>query len=263
MTPQDIEGLHTWFNGYVAGFYSADASGNDHIRLKEKHTLKVCENIVHIARGLELPAQDIRLAEAMGLLHDIGRFKQYAVYQTFNDSASENHARLGLRETRRMRVLAGFEKNSRYLITKAIALHNVSALPPGLSRRTLLFARLLRDADKLDIWRVFSEYFQDSARQADPRSRQAIIMGVPDRPTCSQPILDAFDRKKSAAVQHIVTLNDYKLMLVSWVFDLNFAPTVQLLRRRRLIEKISETLPPLPEVRAALDTAARHLSQHI
>ncbi len=261
MSPRSIDDLKAWFAGYVSGYYCGDVANDDNIRLKEEHTRRVCENIVHIAARLELSAQDICLSEAMALMHDIGRFKQYAVYQTFNDRISENHARLGLREIRKMRVLANVEKESRYLITKAIALHNIPALPPNLNRRTWLFAGLLRDADKLDIWRVFSEFFQDDVRQQDPVSNHAVTMGLPDRPECSKRILAALDHNKSAALNDIKTKNDYKLMLLSWVFDLNFFSSFQLLQKRRLLDNISATLPSFPAVRSAVDKALRHVAK--
>ena len=38
----------------------------------------------------------MRIAEAVALLHDVGRFEQYKRYGTFNDRKSVNHAALGV-----------------------------------------------------------------------------------------------------------------------------------------------------------------------
>ena len=48
-------------------------------------------------RHLQLSLHDVQLAEIMGLFHDVGRFRQYSIYKTFNDAQSEDHADLGLK----------------------------------------------------------------------------------------------------------------------------------------------------------------------
>ena len=59
--------------------------------LKEKHSLRVCNEILNIGKNHNLTDNNLRLAEAMALFHDIGRFEQYTRYQTFVDKKSENH----------------------------------------------------------------------------------------------------------------------------------------------------------------------------
>jgi len=54
--------------------------------------------MVMLGKALDMSNQEMILAETMGLFHDIGRFKQYAVFGTFNDKISVNHARLGIRQ---------------------------------------------------------------------------------------------------------------------------------------------------------------------
>lgn len=259
MKPSEIGRLKKWFSGYVAGFYGGDERCNFNYRLKEEHTRGVCANMVRIAETLKLSPVAVRLAETAALLHDLGRFRQYAVYGSYNDRISENHARLGLKEITRHKVLAGIEPSDRYLITKAIALHNVPVLPDLTDERTRLYARLLRDADKLDIWRVFAEYFYDREKQRDQDANRAITMGLPDSPACSAPVLAAFQKGKNASMGELKTLNDYKLMLISWVFDLNFFPSFQILRERNDVGRIAATLPASAAVLAALDRADRHV----
>ena len=85
MNLKDLKHLKTWFADYVAGFYTDDPANNRTVRLKEKHTKRVCENIIMLGNALGLSDQEMILAETMGLFHDIGRFKQYEVYGTLND----------------------------------------------------------------------------------------------------------------------------------------------------------------------------------
>ncbi|MEJ2655934.1 MAG: HD domain-containing protein, partial [Desulfobacterales bacterium] len=113
MSPENLERLKAWFDTYVAGFYTEDSIYNSTIRLKEKHTEHVCRNMIMLGKAQGLSDQEMVLAEAMGLFHDIGRFKQYAVYGTFKDMESENHALLGLRELAAHNVLAGCTKDEK------------------------------------------------------------------------------------------------------------------------------------------------------
>ena len=98
MNPNDLEQLKKWFADYVAGFYTDNPTHNSTIRLKEKHTERVCENMILLGKALGLSDEEMVLTEIMALFHDVGRFKQFAIYGTFKDVESENHALLGLRE---------------------------------------------------------------------------------------------------------------------------------------------------------------------
>jgi hypothetical protein len=46
----------------------------------------------------------------------------------------------------------------------------------------------------------------------------------------------------------MATLNDFKLLQISWVFDLNFGPTFRAVHDRRYIEKIAANLPRTQEI---------------
>ena len=240
MDTDDLANLRKWFANYVAVYYTDDSRHNEAVRLKEEHTERVCKEIVMLGGALNLPAQDMLLAETMALFHDLGRFKQYATYGTFEDARSENHAALGLRELARDRVLSVCSRAERFLITKAIGYHNVRALPADEDERTLFFSRLLRDADKLDIWRVFIDYYDE----AYPEANSTIVWGLRNDPTCSSEIVNALRRQQMADTRHMATLNDYKLLQISWVFDVNFPPTFDAIHERQYVQKIAATLTP-------------------
>jgi hypothetical protein len=259
MSPKDLQQLKAWFETYVAGFYTADPMHNSTIRLKEKHTEHVCRNMIFLGNALGLSDQDMLLAETMGLFHDIGRFKQYAVYGTFKDSESENHALLGLRELAMHNVLDGCTKEEKKWITKAIACHNALEIPARENGKTLLFIRLLRDADKLDIWRVFVEYYKERDRHPNP----AVEIGLPDDSAISPQVAAALNEDRFVRMQDLRTSGDLKLLLVSWVFDLNFDYSFQMVKDREYIEKIEATLPPSKQISAAIKHAYDHVARRI
>ncbi len=141
------------FEAFLASY---DLNNKD-IRMKAVHTMKVAENCEEIAAAEGL---DRDLAWLTGLLHDIGRFPQLAEFNTFWDLASMDHAEAGaemLFGDRRMIGLFTEEEDAWPLIQDAVRWHSAHRLPDHLGRENRLYAELLRDADKLDIFRVFGD----------------------------------------------------------------------------------------------------------
>lgn len=257
MKPVELDRLKNWFAGYTTGYLTENANHNRAIRLKIDHTRRVCQNIIMLARTMNLSENDLLLAETMGLFHDIGRFEQYAVYGTFSDMASENHARMGMRQIAKHKLLATFALPEKRLIAGAVAFHNAAALPRGKSHRQLFFMKLLRDADKLDIWKVVTDYYHESSE----RRNTTIEMGLPDDPQCSVEAIDSLHKGKIIRLQSLKTLNDFKLLQISWVFDLNFAPSFQALLDRGYISMIEAALPGTPEIASAIKQAHAHVKK--
>ena len=139
MNQIDLEHLKKWFADYVAGFYTENPDNNSTIRLKEKHTERVCENMLLLGKDLGLSDEEMVLTETMALFHDVGRFKQYTECGTFKDVDSENHALLGLRELAAYNVLDICTKIERKWITKAIASHNAVTIPKRENGKSLFF----------------------------------------------------------------------------------------------------------------------------
>lgn len=255
MNSDDLTYFKAWFAEYVAAYYTDDPVHDQTIRLKQKHTERVCKEMVMLGQALQLVEQDMLLAETIALFHDVGRFQQYAVYGTFKDSISENHAELGLKELARHQVLTICSGKEQFLITKAISYHNVRTLPEDEEERCLFFARLLRDADKLDIWRVFIEYY---ARQ-DEEPNSTIVLDLPDNQACSPAVIDALHEHRMADLKDMSTLNDFKLLQISWVFDVNFKPSFSAVLERQYVEKIAATLPQTREISKVLTIVQAYL----
>ena len=156
MNRDHIKYFQSWFNDYVSNFYSKgqDQENDWAIQLKEEHSWKVREEILAISQRLHIPENDILIAEVLALFHDIGRFYQYQNYKTFRDNISEDHAKIGVRIIEHSKILKDLNADERDIITNSILYHNVHTLPGDLDPRCLFFCKLLRDADKLDIWRV-------------------------------------------------------------------------------------------------------------
>jgi putative nucleotidyltransferase with HDIG domain len=141
------------FAAYVADYDTED----EKIKLKIIHTYQVADLCERIAEDLGLAKEDIDLAWSCGMLHDIGRFEQLRRYNTFVDSVSIDHAAFGVE------LLFGEEQLIRRffpadadmsVLREAILYHSAYRLPEDMDERCRLFSNILRDADKVDIFRV-------------------------------------------------------------------------------------------------------------
>ena len=174
--------LKNWFTSYVQTFKYNDLELQPYIDLKEDHTGRVGQEILNIGKKLGLNDDELRLAEIIALLHDIGRFEQYARYRTFMDRKSEDHAELGIKILEKYGVLEQFDDAIRDVILRSIKYHNRPSLPRKETETCLFFSKLLRDADKLDIWKVVIDYYH----RKDGKRNGAIELDLPDRPGFSE-----------------------------------------------------------------------------
>jgi len=257
MNTNDVSSLKNWFAGYVSRFYTDDPEYNRPIHLKEEHTKRVCGNIIMIGKELGLSSGDMITAEIIALFHDVGRFRQYELYRTFVDALSENHARLGLRQIGIHKVFSGFPRDKKLLISKAIAYHNAAYLPEGEDEKTLFFMKLIRDADKLDIWRVFLDYYMEK------RPSDAIVLGLPDTPSFSEKALESIRRREFVRTKDLKTLNDFKLLQISWVFDINFIPSFKLIKKNNYMDMLKATLPRKKEISEAVRVARDYVDSKL
>lgn len=85
-----------WFEDYTGGIHSQDRETEANIRIKLAHTNRVRENIIIIARALEMNEGDLALAQAIAILHDVGRFEQLRDFGSFDDRKTLDHALIGL-----------------------------------------------------------------------------------------------------------------------------------------------------------------------
>ena len=239
VTERDLRFLQSWFSQYCRSFYTSNEEDRKNLLLKEDHTRHVCENIRYIVKDMSLKNTEGMLAETIALFHDIGRFPQYAEYKTFRDSISVNHATLGTEILSRENVLGTLSVNEQQIILQAIKFHNAYAVPDLRDDETLLFLKLIRDADKLDIWRVFIEYLALPEKER----ASAVGLGLPHIPEYSEDVLSCVLSRRMASLSMLNTVNDFILMQLSWVYDLNFKISFILFRERSYLKKLISALP--------------------
>ncbi|MBO5349382.1 MAG: HD domain-containing protein [Clostridia bacterium] len=148
----NIENAKKVFKEYIKNYDINDGR----IALKVAHILRVSSISKKIATSLNLSEEDIKLAELIGLLHDIGRFEQVKKYNTFIDKNSINHGEYGVKILFEDNLIKKFNIEEKYykIIKTAILNHNKSGIEKGLTEKELLHSKIIKDSDKLDIFYV-------------------------------------------------------------------------------------------------------------
>lgn len=236
--------LEKWFHEYVSSFLNDNLQFNLNIRLKRDHSVRVQQEMRRLAKKLNLNANEVYLAEILGLFHDIGRFEQLRDYRTFMDCNSTNHAILGVRILKEQSWFINFPDDIRSIIEYAIGHHNAKTLPFHKKESYLFFARLLRDGDKLDILRVVTDYYE----HPDPNLDDVIVLNLPDSPSYAPEIIDELLQGKIVSSHFIRTRNDFKLLQMGWIYDVNFSYTLVLMKEREYLKKIKAVLPDTSDI---------------
>ena len=232
--------MHEWMSRYMKSFYSDDAEVQQGILIKEKHTGYVTSNCVELAKFLKLSTHDVELAEIIGLFHDVGRFRQYSIYKTFNDADSEDHANLGIKVIDELEFFKELTATDFEIVKFAIQNHNKKNVAPIDDDRKILFAKIIRDADKLDIYRVLEPFLAQSAADKMPnfiKSSSRLIADI------SPDFVENFVTGNQADYNKIRTNGDRKIVRLMWIYDINFSWTMQKIVERGYIEKIVDNLP--------------------
>jgi len=239
MNESALQKLHEWYTNYVDGFSSEDKKYSINIDIKKQHTRRVCHEIIDIGNSLNMGEDELRIADAIALLHDIGRFSQYDTYGTYSDLKSEDHAQLGIKVIKEHRLLFDLDENLRDMILRTIGYHNKRVLPQDETDECLFFTKLLRDADKLDIFKVVTDYYCKRGGFEDG----ALGLDLSDSPHVSNDIIGNIEDGKTANREDVKTMSDLMLLQMSWVYDINFDRTRQLIEERNYIGIIYDHLP--------------------
>mgnify|MGYP000188622996 CR=1 FL=1 len=200
------------FKDYVASF----DINNSKIRLKIEHTYKVVEACEYIAKDLKLNEEDINLAKLIGLLHDIGRFKQL---KNFKDNLIR-------------KFLA--EETYDNIIEKAIRNHNKYKIEDNLSERELLFSKIIRDGDKMDNFRV--KEIEKIETLFDISEEEFELESISDN------IYNDFINCKMILKSDRKTHMDMWISYLAFIFDFNFSSGLRFLKDNNYINIVIDRI---------------------
>ena len=244
MTNKKLQHIEEWFIKYADSCIHEHPALAEELLLKKDHTFQVQDGGRTMAAELRCGEALTLMALAAALLHDVGRFRQFIDYGTFADSRSEDHAELGLKVIHEHSLLDDIEARHALMIEFAIRHHNKLALPAEGDEESLFLAKMLRDADKLDIFRVVTGYYRDN----DSESLSAML-GLPDNDNISEKICKEILEGRIPRMEHLASCNDLKLMQMSWIYDINFPVTLRLIHQRAYMEMLYRSLPHLPVIK--------------
>lgn len=219
--------LYPVFKIYLKHFESKNSTFSDPIKLKIAHTLRVVREIRVLAEYCNHTCITSDIAKCTALLHDIGRFQQYASFGTYDDRISINHAALGVIIIDHFKLLSQHPDSQQRLIRKAILLHNREVIPKKLDSAERILTQLLKDADKLDIWKVTIDHDKHK----------------PVTSNFSPENLERLYRFQKIPYTAAKTEADTRLFRLSWVFDVYFPQTIHAILSRGYIKQMFAKLP--------------------
>ena len=241
------------FKDYTSAFDMEDVK----IRLKADHTYRVAALCDQIARSIGLDEDDVDLAWLLGILHDLGRFVQVQRYGTFEDKLSANHAALSgdlLFKEGHIRDYVT-DPSEDVLIEKAVRLHNVLALPEGLSAREKMFADILRDADKVDILKVNCDTPLDEIH--DVPMEEIRTAGV------SEEVMEDVRHDRLIDLRHAHTIMDVMLAHMGLVYGLVYPESIREVKKQGYLDQLLSMESENPETRKALQEARQYMHAYI
>ena len=217
----DLDNAISKFKIYTKQFDTKDKN----IDRKIYHSIRVMEVSKDIATRLNLTQEQIEIASIIGLLHDIGRFDQYKIHQTYGDLESFDHGDYGVEILKNN--IRNYVKTDKYddLIFKAIKNHNKFAIEEGLNSEELLFAKIIRDADKTDIlYESANIFFKGDEEEVNSST-------VADEVFDEVMNKKLVKRKKGRRIDYI----DNVISVMAMVFDINFKETFQIINEKNYV----------------------------
>jgi HD superfamily phosphohydrolase YqeK len=212
------------FETYVKSFDIKEKN----ISYKYKHSYKVMEYSMSIAKSLNLSEEEINLSGLIGLLHDIGRFEQWTKYKTFRDNKSIDHGDLSISILFNDGDIRKFIDDKEYdeIIKKSISYHNKREIK-DCNEKELLFSKIVRDADKLDIL----EILVSSYRKINVTAKEI-----------SESVVNDIYNKKSVDINDLKNDLDSKIFAVAFILDLNFKYSYELVKDKNYTNILMDSI---------------------
>lgn len=243
MTDDEWNAVKNSFEWYVARFAESTGILSAPLQLKKEHSERVAAEARALSGALGWSDEERRLAEAVGLLHDVGRFSQYAEFGTFSDKLSVNHGERGAAVLEQEAWTACWAEEDRTAMMESVRHHNARTIPAYVHGRALNFLRLIRDADKLDIYRIVLGKLDHDGFQELPAMLPQITLSR----RLSADVEEEFARDGCVSFERLRTLADFLLMQLAWVNDFNFPVTHRLFHSRGFLNGMLRHMEPSVE----------------
>lgn len=222
----DILNAKKVFKEYVKNYNPED----EKVKIKISHIERVSQIAKNLAKDLKLEQEDIELAELIGLLHDIGRFEQIRRFHTFVDKDSINHGQYGVKVLFEDGLIRDFIKQDKYdeIIKLSILNHNKAQIEKGLTEKQNLHAKIIRDADKTDIFYVLTIGDKKAIWEKEDLSEDKI----------TDEIYKQFMENKYIDYKKRETSADFLISHFAYVYDFNFNQSLKIIKENNYLDKL-------------------------
>lgn len=266
------------FAEYVRNYDPSD----EKIKLKIDHTYRVAGLCQRIAESLGLSEPDVDIAWLLGMLHDIGRFEQIRRFGTFNDAQSVDHAEFGadllFKEGLIRKFAEGYYeecelaepenqedeqiiKNNEHhnkdtgLLEMAIRQHNKYRVKEDLTERQRMFCDILRDADKVDIFKVNTDIPMEIIYDVTTEELKNGII--------TKEVLESFYKKETVLKSVRRSAVDHIVGHISLLFELVYKESYRQAKEQGYVYKLLDFKSDVPEVNAEFDDMRKYVDEFL
>lgn len=266
------------FAEYVRNYDPSD----EKIKLKIDHTYRVAGLCQRIAESLGLSEPDVDIAWLLGMLHDIGRFEQIRRFGTFNDVQSVDHAEFGadllFKEGLIRKFAEGYYeecelaepenqedeqiiKNNEHhnkdtgLLEMAIRQHNKYRVKEDLTERQRMFCDILRDADKVDIFKVNADIPMEIIYDV---TTEELKNGV-----ITKEVLESFYKKETVLKSVRRSAVDHIVGHISLLFELVYKESYRQAKEQGYVYKLLNFKSDVPQVNAEFDDMRKYVDEFL
>ena len=135
------------YNSFFWDFTLKYDTQNTNIQRKVIHSYEVARNCYAIASYLGLSENARNLSYLIGLLHDVGRFEQWKLYQTYNDKKSIDHGDLSFDLLKDMNLENKLQLSNKDVHTLLLSIKYHTKPYNGSDGSVILFNDILKNAD--------------------------------------------------------------------------------------------------------------------
>ena len=242
------------FRRYAESFLTGREAEDCGVSLKIQHTFRVLDETERLAAAEEFSPEELRLCRYAALLHDLSRFEQFVRYHTFRDAESFDHGDRSAELAAELGFTAPLPAEEAEAVLLAIRRHNKIALPAEAMGISAVPSRAVRDADKLDIMRLFLDYL-------DRPENPAVVFSLRADAPVSPEVLAALRERRSPNHAVMRSVSDFAAAKLVWAFDLNYRHSRREFRRRGYFERLMLHLPKQPELAELHRAAAAFLAE--
>lgn len=266
------------FAEYVRNYDPSD----EKIKLKIDHTYRVAGLCQRIAESLGLSEPDVDIAWLLGMLHDIGRFEQIRRFGIFNDAQSVDHAEFGadllFKEGLIRKFAEGYYeecelarsgneeaeqiiKNNEYhnkdtgLLELAIRQHNKYRVKEDLTERQRMFCDILRDADKVDIFKVNADIPMEIIYDVTTEELKSGVI--------SKEVLESFYKRETVLKSVRKSAVDHIVGHISLLFELVYKESYRQAKEQGYVYKLLDFKSDVPEVNAEFGDMRKYVDEFL